>query len=142
MQQTYHPLLESFSSLTRSQASGRLRAHYHCVVCSVTIARKTDMVSHLKRHVNKGETEASYSGSSEVLCEQAGEQRTPAAAWKRSLAAHFLFALTILLHVSAAPSGQVCEIMKELGTNVQLLPNYSTPQKSDTYFNRKMKTNR
>lgn len=32
--------------------------------------------------------------------------------------------------------------MKELGTNVQLLPNHTTPQKSDTYFNRKMKTNR
>ncbi|MEQ2171132.1 hypothetical protein GOODEAATRI_007589, partial [Goodea atripinnis] len=46
--------------------SGRHMAHYHCVVCSVTIARKTDMVSHLKRHVNKGETEASYSGSSDV----------------------------------------------------------------------------
>uniref|UniRef100_A0A3B4VH80 tRNA (guanine(26)-N(2))-dimethyltransferase n=1 Tax=Seriola dumerili TaxID=41447 RepID=A0A3B4VH80_SERDU len=73
-------------------------AHYHCVVCSVTIARKTDMISHLKRHVNKGETEASYSGA--------------------------------------------YEIMKELGTNVQLLPNHTTPQKSDTYFNRKMKTNR
>uniref|UniRef100_A0A3B4XWQ4 tRNA (guanine(26)-N(2))-dimethyltransferase n=1 Tax=Seriola lalandi dorsalis TaxID=1841481 RepID=A0A3B4XWQ4_SERLL len=72
-------------------------AHYHCVVCSVTIARKTDMISHLKRHVNKGETEASYSAY---------------------------------------------EIMKELGTNVQLLPNHTTPQKSDTYFNRKMKTNR
>uniref|UniRef100_A0A3Q3FLZ4 tRNA (guanine(26)-N(2))-dimethyltransferase n=1 Tax=Kryptolebias marmoratus TaxID=37003 RepID=A0A3Q3FLZ4_KRYMA len=78
-------------------------AHYHCIVCSVTIARKTDMVSHLKRHVNKGETEASYSGT---------------------------------------PSGQAYEIMKELGTNVQLLPNHTTPQKSDTYFNRKMKTNR
>ena len=36
----------------------------------------------------------------------------------------------------------MCEILKELGTDVQLLPNYSTPQKSDTYFNRKMKTNR
>lgn len=32
--------------------------------------------------------------------------------------------------------------MKELGTNVQLLPNHTAPQKSDTYFNRKMKTNR
>jgi len=32
--------------------------------------------------------------------------------------------------------------MKELGTNVQLLPNHTTPQKTDTYFNRKMKTNR
>lgn len=41
-----------------------------------------------------------------------------------------------------APLGQAYEIMKELGTNVQLLPNYTSPQKSDTYFNRKMKTNR
>uniref|UniRef100_A0A667WTP3 tRNA (guanine(26)-N(2))-dimethyltransferase n=1 Tax=Myripristis murdjan TaxID=586833 RepID=A0A667WTP3_9TELE len=89
------------NSLSGDQASGRQVAHYHCVVCSVTIARKTDMISHLKRHVNKGETEASYSGSSDAY-----------------------------------------EIMKELGTNVQLLPNYTTPQKSDTYFNRKMKTNR
>uniref|UniRef100_A0A671USF0 tRNA (guanine(27)-N(2))-dimethyltransferase n=1 Tax=Sparus aurata TaxID=8175 RepID=A0A671USF0_SPAAU len=83
------------------KAPGRHVAHYHCVVCSVTIARKTDMISHLKRHVNKGETEASYSGNSDAY-----------------------------------------EIMKELGTNVQLLPNHTTPQKSDTYFNRKMKTNR
>ncbi|TNM87749.1 hypothetical protein fugu_005970 [Takifugu bimaculatus] len=100
------------NNLSTEQASGRLRAHYHCVVCSVTIARKTDMVSHLKRHVNKGETEASYSGGPDVLPED------------------------------HAPSGHVYEIMKELGTNVQLLPNYSTPQKSDTYFNRKMKANR
>uniref|UniRef100_UPI0037E734ED TRMT1-like protein isoform X1 n=1 Tax=Semicossyphus pulcher TaxID=241346 RepID=UPI0037E734ED len=99
-------------SLSGDQASGRHVAHYHCVVCSVTIARKTDMISHLKRHVNKGETEASYSGSSDVPFEE------------------------------PAPSGQAYEIMKELGTNVQLLPNHTTPQKSDTYFNRKMKTNR
>ncbi|XP_069378791.1 TRMT1-like protein isoform X2 [Paralichthys olivaceus] len=98
--------------LAGDQASGRHVAHYHCVVCSVTIARKTDMVSHLKRHVNKGETEASYSGSSDLLFEE------------------------------PAPSGQAFEIMKELGTNVQLLPNHTTPQKSDTYFNRKMKANR
>uniref|UniRef100_A0A8C7YAS5 tRNA (guanine(26)-N(2))-dimethyltransferase n=1 Tax=Oryzias sinensis TaxID=183150 RepID=A0A8C7YAS5_9TELE len=98
--------------ISGDQASGRHVAHYHCVVCSVTIARKTDMISHLKRHVNKGETEASYSGSLDVQFEE------------------------------PTPSGQAYEIMKELGTNVQLLPNYSTPQKSDTYFNRKMKTNR
>uniref|UniRef100_A0A8C7JXY3 tRNA (guanine(26)-N(2))-dimethyltransferase n=1 Tax=Oncorhynchus kisutch TaxID=8019 RepID=A0A8C7JXY3_ONCKI len=85
----------------RQLRPSRLVAHYHCVVCSVTIARKTDMISHLKRHVNKGETEASYSGSSDAY-----------------------------------------EIMKELGTNVQLMPNHTTPQKTDTYFNRKMKTNR
>ncbi|KAJ7986249.1 hypothetical protein DPEC_G00337990 [Dallia pectoralis] len=94
------------------QASGKLVAHYHCVVCSVTITRKTDMVSHLKRHVNKGETEASYLGSADVSLEE------------------------------PAPSGLAFEIMKELGTNVQLMPNHSTPQKTDTYFNRKMKTNR
>ncbi|XP_053285811.1 TRMT1-like protein [Pleuronectes platessa] len=98
--------------LTGDQASGRHVAHYHCVVCSVTIARKTDMISHLKRHVNKGETEASYSGCSDLPVEE------------------------------PAPSGQAFEIMKELGTNVQLLPNHTTPQKSDTYFNRKMKANR
>ncbi|CAL8349769.1 unnamed protein product [Gadus morhua 'NCC'] len=94
------------------QTSGRHVAHYHCVVCSSTIARKTDMISHLKRHVNKGETEASYSGNWEMLCDE------------------------------PAQSGQAYEIMKELGTNVQLLPNHTTPQKSDTYFNRKMKSNR
>ncbi|CAG5862710.1 unnamed protein product [Menidia menidia] len=99
-------------SLSGDQASGRHMAHYHCVVCSATIARKTDMVSHLKRHVNKGETEASYSGSSDTPFQE------------------------------PAPYGQAYEIMKELGTNVQLLPNHTTPQKSDTYFNRKMKTNR
>ncbi|KAG7513309.1 TRMT1 [Solea senegalensis] len=98
--------------LSGDQTSGRHVAHYHCVVCSVTIARKTDMVSHLKRHVNKGETEASYSSSSEIPFEE------------------------------PAPSGQACEIMKELDTNVQLLPNQTGFQKSDTYFNRKMKSNR
>ncbi|XP_024134705.1 TRMT1-like protein [Oryzias melastigma] len=99
-------------SVNGDQASGRYMAHYHCVVCSVTIARKTDMISHLKRHINKGETEASYSGSLDVQFEE------------------------------STLSGQAYEIMKELGTNVQLLPNHTTPQKSDTYFNRKMKTNR
>lgn len=61
------------------QGQARLVAHYHCVVCSVTIARKTDMVSHLKRHVNKGETEASYSGTSDASFEEPG---------KRSLCCH------------------------------------------------------
>ncbi|XP_043985942.1 TRMT1-like protein [Gambusia affinis] len=99
-------------SLSGDQVSGRHMAHFHCVVCSVTIARKTDMVSHLKRHFNKGETEASYPGGSDAQTEE------------------------------PAPSGQAYEILKELGTNVQLLPNHSTPLKSDTYFNRKMKPNR
>ncbi|KPP76430.1 TRMT1-like protein-like [Scleropages formosus] len=110
------PCRQLKSSLSGDQVASRLAAHYHCVVCSVTIARKTDMISHLKRHVNKGETEASYTGSSEVSFEDPGKRYIPI--------------------------GQAYEIMKELGTNVQLLPNHTTPQKSDTYFNRKMKTNR
>ncbi|KAI4878261.1 hypothetical protein NFI96_011777, partial [Prochilodus magdalenae] len=106
------PCRQMKSSLGSDHSQARLVAHYHCVVCSVTIARKTDMISHLKRHINKGETEASYSGNPDVLCEEQG------------------------------PGGQSYEIMKELGTNVQLMPNHNTPQKTDTYFNRKMKANR
>ncbi|XP_066533536.1 TRMT1-like protein isoform X1 [Hoplias malabaricus] len=106
------PCRQMKSSLGPDQSQARLVAHYHCVVCSVTIARKTDMISHLKRHINKGETEASYSGTSDVPCEE------------------------------MVPGGLAFEIMKELGTNVQLMPNHNTPQKTDTYFNRKMKTNR
>ncbi|XP_043941246.1 TRMT1-like protein [Protopterus annectens] len=78
------------------QSLVRLGAHYHCIVCSATIARRTDMVSHIKRHMNKG-------GAKEKSCP---------------------------------------EIMKEGGTNIQLLPNYSTPQKTETFFNPKMKMNR
>lgn len=72
MKQLHSP---GFLCANSFQASGRHVAHYHCVVCSVTIARKTDMISHLKRHVNKGETEASYSGSSDVLLEEPGNKR-------------------------------------------------------------------
>ncbi|XP_027019175.2 TRMT1-like protein isoform X2 [Tachysurus fulvidraco] len=105
------PCRQMKSSQGLDQSQARLVAHYHCVVCSVTIARKTDMISHLKRHINKGETEASYSGTSDTSFEE-------------------------------PVPGQAYEIMKELGTNVQLMPNHSTPMKTDTYFNRKMKTNR
>lgn len=35
-----------------------------------------------------------------------------------------------------------CEVLKEADTDVQVLPNYSTPQKTDSYFNPKMKLNR
>ncbi|XP_051953856.1 TRMT1-like protein [Xyrauchen texanus] len=106
------PCRQLKSSLGSDQTQSRLVAHYHCVVCSVTIARKTDMISHLKRHINKGETEASFSGSSDVPFEE------------------------------PVTGGQAYEIMKELGTNVQLMPNHTTPQKTDTYFSRKMKANR
>lgn len=65
-----------FFCVNSFKAPGRHVAHYHCVVCSVTIARKTDMISHLKRHVNKGETEASYSGNSDVPFEEPGNDHS------------------------------------------------------------------
>lgn len=34
------------------------------------------------------------------------------------------------------------EILKEADTDVQVCPNYSVPQKTDSYFNPKMKLNR
>ncbi|CAN9500295.1 unnamed protein product [Ophioblennius macclurei] len=89
------------------QASGKHGAHYHCVVCSVTIARRTDMIGHLRRHSNRGETEHSYHGDASPAHQEDGFQ-----------------------------------LMKELNTHVQVLPNFSSPQRSDTYFNNKMKINR
>lgn len=35
-------------------------AHYHCIICSATITRRTDMIGHINRHVNKGETESRF----------------------------------------------------------------------------------
>ncbi|XP_077188772.1 tRNA (guanine(27)-N(2))-dimethyltransferase isoform X3 [Paroedura picta] len=86
------------------QISLKMRAHYHCIICSATIARRTDMVGHVKRHVNKGETESRYSSA----------------------------------HVPRSTH----EVLKEADTDVQVLPNYTTPQKTDSYFNPKMKLNR
>ncbi|XP_062990871.1 TRMT1-like protein isoform X2 [Elgaria multicarinata webbii] len=82
----------------------KMGAHYHCIICSATINRRTDMIGHIKRHVNKGETESRF---------------IPAPAPKSTY-----------------------EILKEADTDVQVLPNYSTPQKTDSYFNPKMKLNR
>ncbi|KAL8178136.1 UNVERIFIED_CONTAM: TRMT1-like protein [Gekko kuhli] len=86
------------------QISIKMGAHFHCIICSATITRRTDMVGHVKRHVNKGETESRYS---------------PA-------------------HVRKSTH----EVVKEADTDVRVLPNYSTPQKTDSYFNPKMKLNR
>ncbi|NWR53849.1 TRM1L protein, partial [Bucorvus abyssinicus] len=44
------------------------------------------------------------------------------------------------LLVSAPKSSH--EVLKESATDVRVLPNYSTPQKTDSYFNPKMKLNR
>ncbi|XP_032174886.1 TRMT1-like protein isoform X2 [Mustela erminea] len=85
------------------QISSKMGAHYHCIICSATITRRTDMLGHVRRHVNKGETKSRY------------------------------------IAASAKPPN---EIFKEADTDVQVCPNYSVPQKTDSYFNPKMKLNR
>uniref|UniRef100_A0A2K6EJA6 tRNA (guanine(26)-N(2))-dimethyltransferase n=1 Tax=Propithecus coquereli TaxID=379532 RepID=A0A2K6EJA6_PROCO len=40
--------------------SSKMGAHYHCIICSATITRRTDMLGHVRRHVNKGETKSRY----------------------------------------------------------------------------------
>ncbi|NXY24831.1 TRM1L protein, partial [Atrichornis clamosus] len=91
-------------NLVGDQTLSKMGAHYHCIICSATITRRADMIGHINRHVNKGETESRFS----------------------------------TVH---APKSS-CEVVKESATDVQVLPNHSTPQKTDSYFNPKMKLNR
>nr|XP_030728910.1 TRMT1-like protein isoform X3 [Globicephala melas] len=86
------------------QMSSKMGAHYHCIICSATITRRTDMLGHVRRHVNKGETKSTY--------------------------------------IAASAAKPPNEILKEADTDVQVCPNYSVPQKTDSYFNPKMKLNR
>ncbi|XP_041276569.1 TRMT1-like protein [Onychostruthus taczanowskii] len=91
-------------NLVGDQTLSKMGAHYHCIICSATIIRRTDMIGHINRHVNKGETESRFS-----------TVRAPKSSYK---------------------------VVKESATDVQVLPNHSTPQKTDSYFNPKMKLNR
>ncbi|NXC93182.1 TRM1L protein, partial [Certhia familiaris] len=91
-------------NLVGDQTLSKMGAHYHCIICSATIVRRTDMIGHINRHVNKGETESRF----------------------------------ITVRAPKLPY----EVMKESATDVQVLPNHSTPQKTDSYFNPKMKLNR
>ncbi|NXJ19497.1 TRM1L protein, partial [Dicrurus megarhynchus] len=91
-------------NLAGDQTLAKMGAHYHCIICSATIIRRTDMIGHINRHVNKGETESRF--------------------------------ITV-----RAPKSSY-EVVKESATDVQVLPNHSTPQKTDSYFNPKMKLNR
>ncbi|KAM5202933.1 TRMT1-like protein isoform 3-T3 [Hipposideros larvatus] len=86
------------------QISSKMGAHYHCIICSATITRRTDMLGHVRRHVNKGETKSRY--------------------------------------IAASAAKPPNEILKEADTDVQVCPNYFVPQKTDSYFNPKMKFNR
>ncbi|NWI75256.1 TRM1L protein, partial [Dryoscopus gambensis] len=91
-------------NLVGDQTLAKMGAHYHCIICSATIVRRTDMIGHINRHVNKGETESRF--------------------------------ITV-----RAPKSSY-EVVKESATDVQVLPNHCTPQKTDSYFNPKMKLNR
>ncbi|XP_005071327.1 TRMT1-like protein isoform X1 [Mesocricetus auratus] len=91
-------------TIVGEQVSSKLGAHYHCIICSATITRRTDMLGHVKRHVNKGETKSRY--------------------------------------IAASTAKSSNEILKEADTDIQVGPNYSIPQKTDSYFNPKMKLNR
>ncbi|NWI07545.1 TRM1L protein, partial [Tichodroma muraria] len=91
-------------NLVGDQTLSKMGAHYHCIICSATIVRRTDMIGHVNRHVNKGETESRFI-----------TVRAPKSSYK---------------------------VVKESATDVQVLPNHSTPQKTDSYFNPKMKLNR
>ncbi|XP_053325739.1 TRMT1-like protein [Spea bombifrons] len=95
------PCLELNAVQNDDELPGKVGAHYHCIICSALVARRrSEMISHIKRHVNKGETEVKVS------------------------------------------SGRLQEIFHESNADVQVLPNSKTPQKSGTFFNPKMKTNR
>ncbi|NXM29359.1 TRM1L protein, partial [Oxyruncus cristatus] len=96
------PCLPGKPNLLGDQTLSKMGAHYHCIICSATITRRTDMIGHINRHVNKGETESRFT-------------------------------------TVRAPTN---EVIKESATDVQVLPNHSTPQKTDSYFNPKMKLNR
>ncbi|XP_048338474.1 TRMT1-like protein isoform X4 [Sphaerodactylus townsendi] len=96
-----HPLKPNVAG---DQISLKIGAHYHCIICSATVTRRTDMIGHVRRHVNKGETESRYSAAQ-------------------------------------APKS-THEVLKEADTDIQVLPNYCTPEKTDSYFNPKMKLNR
>uniref|UniRef100_A0A8B9QFS0 tRNA (guanine(26)-N(2))-dimethyltransferase n=1 Tax=Apteryx owenii TaxID=8824 RepID=A0A8B9QFS0_APTOW len=91
-------------NLIGDQTFSKMGAHYHCIICSATITRRTDMIGHINRHVNKGETESRF--------------------------------------ITAPAPKTSQEVLKESDTDVQVLPNYTTPQKTDSYFNPKMKLNR
>ncbi|KAB0376343.1 hypothetical protein FD755_010787 [Muntiacus reevesi] len=91
-------------NIVGEQISSKMGAHYHCIICSATITRRTDMLGHVRRHVNKGETKSRY--------------------------------------IAASAAKPPKEILKEADTDVQVCPNYSVPQKTDSYFNPKMKLNR
>ncbi|XP_029474597.1 TRMT1-like protein [Rhinatrema bivittatum] len=100
----YLPCQLMRANVNGDQSPVKLGSHYHCIICAAIIARRTDMVSHVKRHVNKGETEARFTG--------------------------------------ALASKALQESQKETDTDVWVLPNYTTPQKTDTFFNPRMKMNR
>ncbi|KAM3922820.1 TRMT1-like protein isoform 2-T2 [Leptodactylus fuscus] len=96
----YLPCVQN-TAQNENEMPGKMIAHYHCIICSATVARRrSEMIRHIKQHVQKGETKV-----------------------KSTLS-------------------RPHEILQESNTEIQVLPNCNTPQKSGTFFNPVMKTNR
>ncbi|XP_073539710.1 TRMT1-like protein isoform X2 [Phyllobates terribilis] len=83
-----------------NEMPGKMSAHYHCIICSSTVVKRTEMIRHIKRHVEKGDIKAS------------------------------------------ASFGRPQETLQEANTEIQVLPNFTSPQTSNTFFNPVMKSNR
>lgn len=54
----------------------------------------------------------------------------------------FYFTGNLFFLILASAAKPPKEILKEADTDVQVCPNYTVPQKTDSYFNPKMKLNR
>ncbi|XP_077315638.1 tRNA (guanine(27)-N(2))-dimethyltransferase isoform X3 [Lithobates pipiens] len=58
------PCLQN-TSQNENELPSKTSAHYHCIICSATVARRrTEMIRHIKRHVEKGETQVMPSAGS------------------------------------------------------------------------------
>ncbi|KAM8930718.1 tRNA (guanine(27)-N(2))-dimethyltransferase [Pelodytes ibericus] len=56
------PCLQVNAAQSEEELPGKFGAHYHCIICSALVARRrSEMLSHIKRHVTKGETEVNAS---------------------------------------------------------------------------------
>ncbi|XP_063282261.1 TRMT1-like protein isoform X2 [Pelobates fuscus] len=56
------PCLHRNASQSGGEVPSKIVVHYHCIICSATVAkRRCEMLSHIKRHINKGETEVKLS---------------------------------------------------------------------------------
>ncbi|CAH2311904.1 TRMT1 isoform X2 [Pelobates cultripes] len=56
------PCLQRNASQSEGEVPSKIVVHYHCIICSAAVAkRRCEMLNHIKRHINKGETEVKLS---------------------------------------------------------------------------------